>query len=435
MIRVGAIYITDTFRSDIMEFIYCSLWYGGKMSKYILRNVRYCIRCCMPETQEGIEFDELGICTACQSSEQKMHIDWKEREKKLSALLKEAKEKNKDKAYDCILPISGGKDSFFQAHVLKKVYDMRPLAVTFSHNWLSETGYYNLQRCLDVFQLDHIMFTPNRGLVNRLSKKSLEMIGDTCWHCHAGIGAFPLQIACKFDIPLLIFGESLAEASGRASYYNPVRKYDREYFTKVSAKVLPEDMVCDFIKRNELQPFEVPSAEECEAKGVYGIHLGDFIFWDEERQTEFVKDEYGWRETEMEGAYKGYKSAECIMAGMHDYTCYLKRGFGRATFQACVDIRKGLLTREEGLQLAEKYDTVRPQALDYYLEVTGLSEEDFYNTMKRCRNEKIKNVELPIKPKDHENKERIMPFSEYMIEKYKDDHDGRLEAEQNVHVH
>lgn len=387
-----------------------------KIDKGFLKNIKYCSRCCMPETQEGISFDKMGICSACQSSEQKMHINWIERENALIQILENAKKKSGDN-YDCILPISGGKDSFFQAHVLTKIYGMKPLAVTFSHNWFSETGYYNLQRCLEVFNLDHIMFTPNRQLVNKLSKKSLEMIGDTCWHCHAGVGAFPLQIACKFNIPLIIYGESIAEASGRATYFEPVRKYDREYFTKVSAKVEPKDMVCEYLSKKDLYPFELPSAEECEKKGIFGIHLGDYIFWDEERQTEFVKKEYGWRETEMEGAYKGYKSVECVMAGMHDFTCYLKRGFGRTSTQASVDIRQGLLTREEANKLVEEVECVRPEALDYYLKITGLSEEEFYCIMKKKRHEKIKDYDLPIKQKNHINAEKIQPFAEQVIEK------------------
>ena len=138
--------------------------------------------------------------------------------------------------YDCILPISGGKDSTFQMHVLMKVYGMKPLAVTFNHNWYSKTGWRNLQSALRTFNIDHIMFTPNRDLVNRCATRSLSMIGDACWHCHAGVGAFTVQIAVKFNIPLIIWGESIAESSGRASYFNPVRKYDREYFTKVSPK-------------------------------------------------------------------------------------------------------------------------------------------------------------------------------------------------------
>ena len=99
------------------------------------------------------------------------------------------------------MPISGGKDSFFQAHILTKVFNLKPLAVTYSHNWYSETGFYNLQRCLQVFELDHMQFTPSRTLVNKLARKSLSQIGDSCWHCHMGIGSFPLQIATKFNIP------------------------------------------------------------------------------------------------------------------------------------------------------------------------------------------------------------------------------------------
>ena len=382
----------------------------------LMGGVQYCIRCCMPETQEGIQFDELGICQACQSSEQKIHINWVERERQLRAILEEAKASSGNN-YDCILPISGGKDSFFQAHVLVKNYRMKPLAVTFSHNWYSETGWYNLQRCLEVFDLDHMMFTPNRNLVNRIARKSIEAIGDTCWHCHAGVGAFPLHVAAKFRIPLLVWGESIAEASGRATYKQPVHKFDREYFTKVSAKLKPSQMVCEYLSTKDLYPFEVPSAEECEAAGIFGIHLGDYIFWDDERQTEFIRDTYGWKETELEGAYKGYKSAECVMPGMHDFTCYLKRGYGRSTYQACLDVRNGLMTREEGFEASRK-DCEVPHALDYYLAITGLTEKEFYETFEKLRLARIKNVRLPLRKKDRPNAEVLVPFMQQIIARH-----------------
>jgi hypothetical protein len=124
--------------------------------------LRYCLRCCMPETNEGMAFDELGICKACRSSEQKMHIDWEERQHKLRKLLDQYRAR--DNGYDCIVPISGGKDSAFQLHVLTRIYGMKPLAVTFSHNWYTETGRYNLQNILDRTNVDHIMFSPNRDL-------------------------------------------------------------------------------------------------------------------------------------------------------------------------------------------------------------------------------------------------------------------------------
>ena len=392
-----------------------------------IKNIRYCIRCCMPETQEGIKFDEMGICQACQSSEQKIHINWVEREQELRKLLDKAKAEAGNN-YDCIIPISGGKDSVYQLHVLVNVYGMKPLAVTFSHNWYSETGEYNLQNALKEFNVDHILFTPNRGLVNRIARRSLETIGDACWHCHSGVGAFPLQAAVRFNIPLLIWGESIAESSGRASYKDPVHKFDRDYFTKVSAKRTPSEMTCDYLTERDLYPFNVPSIEDIERVGVYGIHLGDYVFWDEERQTEFIREHYGWKETEMEGAFKGYKSAECIMAGVHDFTCYLKRGYGRATFQACVDVRTGLMTREEGLNLARKIDSERPGALDYYLKITQQSEEHFYETMKHLKHKKLLDIEIPVTLRERPNREITVPFFEQLIEKHRNRKDPREES-------
>src|SRR5438067_344217 len=209
--------------------------------------LRYCVRCCQPETEEGITFDDRGVCNGCTSSEEKMHINWEERERTLRARLQQYKERFKDRAWDCIVPISGGKDSFFQAYVLTQIYGMRPLAVTFSHNWFTEAGKRNLNRLLETFDLDHIMFTPKRGLINRLARRSIEMIGDSCWHCHAGVGAFVLQVAIKFNVPLVVWGESAAEEGCRLSYYESTRRdiFNEEYFTTQSAIVAPEAMAHD----------------------------------------------------------------------------------------------------------------------------------------------------------------------------------------------
>ncbi|MEK9810781.1 MAG: hypothetical protein VW362_10060, partial [Candidatus Nanopelagicales bacterium] len=182
------------------------------------------------------------------------------------------------------------------------------------------------------------------------------------------------------------------------------------------------------LSAKDLHPFQLPTSEEIEETGVWGIHLGDYLFWDDERQMEWIRDVYGWRETEMEGAYKGYKSAECIMAGMHDFTCYLKRGFGRSTWQASVDVRNGLLTRREGLELVKRHDQERPEALDYYLKITGMTEEDFYSTMKERRVGALNGIELPIHPKQRPNAERIVPFVEQLIEKHLNRPDPRVGA-------
>lgn len=381
------------------------------------KHMQYCVRCCIPETEEGTTFDELGICQACRSSEEKMHINWVERQQQLRKILEDAKEKAGGN-YDCIVPISGGKDSMFQLYILCHIYDMKPLAVTFNHNWYSETGWYNLLNAIETFNVDHIMFTPNRDLVNRLAKRSLSLLGDPCWHCHAGVGAFPLHIATKFKIPLVVYGEPSAEGHGMSSYSNPM-VVRREYFYDVSAKFYPDDMVCDYITKKDVYSFELPSQEEFDEAGVQFIHIGSYYFWDDERQTEFVRNNFGWRETEIEQTYKHYKSAECVMPGMHDFTCYLKRGYGRATFHANLDVRNGLLSRDEGFELVRQFDPVRPEALDYFLEITGMSEREFYETMKKIRRSELKDVDLPIYPKRRRNKERIRPFAQQIIEKFK----------------
>ena len=390
---------------------------NAENARPLFPHLQYCTRCCIPETQHDVAFDDMGICRACQSSEQKIHINWVERQKQFHTILDDAKKKAGTN-YDCIIPISGGKDSTFQLHVLTQIYGMKPLAVTFSHNWWSESGWYNLQNALETFNVDHMVFTPNRALINKIAKRSVGAIGDVSWHDHGGVGSYPLQVAVKFKIPLLIWGESIAENSGRASYDAPIHKFDRDYFIKQSAKLRADEMVSGDLTLRDMYPFTVPPQDEIDAAGVWGIHLGDYLFWDDERQTEFLEDRYGWKQAQMENTYKRYKSVEDIMSGMHDFTCYLKRGFGRATSQASIDVRNGLLTRDEGFELIRMHDPQIPEALEYYLNITGSTEEEFYAEMKKIRVPKMKGVQIPVVKKTNKNTERILPFPQQLIEKF-----------------
>ena len=362
------------------------------------QELRYCVRCCMPETSEGIDFDELGICRACRSSEMKMHINWAEREKQLRSILENAKAGSGDN-YDCLVPISGGKDSCFQLHILTRVYGMRPLACTFSHNWWTETGWWNLRNCLEKFNVDHVMFTPNREVINKIARKSLTAIGDSCWHCHAGVGAYPLQVALQYRIPLLVWGESTAEMGSKSTYADPI-PYDETLYLKVSMKVDSSKMVDAEIglAERDFLPFLIPPRAELDKLGMRGIHLGDYLFWDGERQVEFIKREYGWREDKVEGAYKGYKSVECRMAGVHDYSKWVKRGFGRGTDQASIDVRNGIMSREEAFALAARVDSERPGALDYYLRITGYTEDEFLTILEGLREGQAKELPRVIRP-------------------------------------
>jgi len=372
----------------------------------------------MPETEEGYVENEYGMCRICQSSEQKMHIDWIERRHMFEEIVAKCKAQAGNN-YDCMVPISGGKDSSFQLYVLTKVFKMKPLAVTYSHNWFSKTGWYNLMRALKEFNVDHIIYTPNRSLVNRLAKKSLGMIGDACWSCHAGVGAFPLHIATKYDIPVLIYGESAAEATQRGDYFEQKFEYDKSYYTQFSAKKTPDEMICESLAAKDLFMYQLPSDNEYEDAKIKMLHLGDFIFWDDERQMEFIRDTYGWKETDLENAYKHYQSAECVMPGVHDFTCYLKRGWGRGSVQASADVRNGVLTRDEGFKLVNSVDSQRPDVLDYYLKITGMGEAEFYETIGKHRQSSLDGQDIPILPKAVKSKERLVPFPEQLVGEYK----------------
>lgn len=344
--------------------------------------IRYCARCCLPETMEGITFDELGVCVPCRSSEEKMHIDWEVRGARLEGLIDSYRSSN---YYDCMLPMSGGKDSAYQAHVLRYVLNVTPLAVTHGQNWASRAGRYNLENCLQKFDLDHLTFNMGRKVINAVARKSLEAIGDACWHCHIGAGVFPVQTALAWNTDLMCYGESTAEADGRGSYHEQ-KEQSLTYNLEISAKVSAEDMADSTVTATDLSAWNYPRTQDIGNRKILYIHLGDYFFWDEERQVEFVKRNYEWMEAKVENAFKGYKSVECVMAGVHDYANFIKRGIGRSTVQASTDVRRGLITREEGFELAKAHDSQRPHALDFYLEITGLTEDVFEQTLKDARN-------------------------------------------------
>ncbi len=370
------------FDKDFKDIPWDKKYPTTKWSKKFKKNkllyqhkLQYCTRCCLPETMEGITFDEFGVCTPCRSSEEKMHINWKDKQSELIEILNKFKNKN---YYDCILPISGGKDSTFQAYVLDKIYKINSLAVTHGTNWMSLTGRYNLENCINKFNLDHLFFLPNRNTINKVAKKSPELIGDACWHCHIGSQTFPIQTAVKWQIPLMIYGESIAENDGRGSYKKILTNKEKYYYgLNVSAKVKPEKYVNRDIKYSEVQIWNYPSEEEMIKSNIVNLHLGDFIFWDEQKQTEFLINQFSWRINDrVENTYKGYKSNECIMAGVHDYLNFIKRGVGRATLHASDDVRRGLIKRDEAVHLIKKYDPQRPHALDYFLKITKINEKD-----------------------------------------------------------
>ena len=345
--------------------------------------MKLCKRCVCPDTRPHIVFSEEGICDACLSAEKKHHqIDWDGRRRELEEILNRYRVTDASN-WDCIIPVSGGKDSTYQAYMMKETFRMHPLAVTFSQCNCTPTGASNLQ-CLREIGVDHINFSANPRVYKKLFIEGFTMLGDPCWPCHVGISTVPVQVAVNYNIPLLIWGENTLMEYGGPDHYRGVSKFSRQLQEEFCLKSCsPQEMVRDGITLADMKPFIYPSEEKIEQVGINGLYLGYFIKWDARSHLK-IAQRCGFKarpEGPHEGAYLDYENVDCGFIEIHDYLMYLKYGFGRATTQISTDIRNGRLTREQGLELVKRYDGMTPQAgIERFCQFTGLSHEEFWKT-------------------------------------------------------
>lgn len=360
--------------------------------------MRYCQRCCYPENaQPSIIFDEQGVCSGCRVIESRPSIDWRERERWLSELLAEYKSKAKAarNPYDCLIPVSGGKDSHYQAYLMKVRYGMNPLFVTYNHLYNTKVGLRNLENMFRKFSCDLIRFSSNPDSARKISRYMLEKIGDVTWHYHAGIMTFPIQIAVKYKIPLMIWGEEgFSELTGMFNQDDMVEFTKKKRQEHDMRGFEPEDLLNQSdspFELRDLAPFFYPSDEEIEETGLRGIYLSNYISWNAKAQCEQMIREYDFETArERDRTFNIYDKLDDVHAnGVHDYLKYLKFGYGRATDDASTDIRHGRITREQGIDFVMKHDPTRPRDLDLLLEFLGITEEKFEGLVEHLRDERI----------------------------------------------
>lgn len=348
--------------------------------------MRSCTKCLNPETAESLSFDDAGVCSVCHQIEHKLEVvDWEARGREFDELLERHRGKHD---YDCIVPFSGGKDSTFTLWYLVTVKKLKCLVVRFDHGFLRTTVKDNSQRTFRKLGVDVLHFTPNWQIVRKLMFESLRRRGDFCWHCHCGIFSYPMWVALRYDVPLMFWGEKGEYSSFYSSYDDQTDHDERRFNLKVNLGINAEDMlgmldntVSDYpVELRDLKPYTFPPARELRRAGVESKFLGHYIPWDLPKQVEIIKRELGWQGDEVEGVppQYDYEKIECFMQGVRDYLKYLKRGVGRTNHLASIDIRHGRMTREEGARLEAEYDGRRPAALDVFLNVLDLKEEDFY---------------------------------------------------------
>lgn len=349
--------------------------------------MNYCKRCLYPENSKPtIIFDDEGVCSGCRYHESRKHVevDWSERQKMLEKILDEAKQmaRQRGNSHDCIVPVSGGKDSHFQVWLLKEKYGMNPLLVTFNHAYNSPAGLRNLENLVYRSGCDLVRYTAGLDSVRRISRHMLETVGDLTWHYHAGIRTFPFQVAVKYNIPLIVWGEhGFAELTGIVSLEDFVE------FTRWTRKehdmrgYEPHDLIGkNGITLGDVAPYIYPSDEEIERTNVRGIYLSNFYTWDAKVQGETMIKEWGFSPVayERDRTFNLYAKIEDHANDVHDYLKYLKFGYGRATDDASMEIRHGRMTREEGIAMVKRYDAREPSSLAYYCEFLGVSKSQFY---------------------------------------------------------
>jgi N-acetyl sugar amidotransferase len=323
-------------------------------------------------------FDEQGVCNVCRAHEfKKDAIDWDQRRAEFRALVDSFRGKH---AYDCIIPFSGGKDSTFTLYHMVTEYQVKPLVVQFDHGFFRPRTLENNVRTFKRLGVDTLSFRPNWRVVRKLMLESLKRKGDFCWHCHTGIFSYPMQIAVKFGVPLLIWGEPSAEYTSYYGYDEKEEVDEKRFNRATNLGITADDMIGMIdVDDRDLEPFRYPALRDLRRLGVRSVCLGTYIPWDVKNQAEMIKRELGWQGNEVEGVPSTYEyeKIECFLQGVRDYLRYLKRGYGRTAHLVAIDIRNGRLTADEARELISEHDGKRPASLDVFLEYLGLDEEEF----------------------------------------------------------
>ncbi len=355
--------------------------------------MKYCTRCIYPQNHPlKLVFDEKGLCSGCQVHEEKDILDWKKRSEKLRTILEQYRNKSGEN-YDCIIPVSGARDSYFIVHLIKNFYGMNPLLVTYNKQYNTERGIRNLAYLRTIFNCDILTMTTNPEIVKKVTKVSLKKMGSIYWHVLAGQTVFPVQVAVKFKIPLIIWGvHQGCDQVGMFSHIDEVeltRKYRKEHdLMGFEAEDLIDEAMG--LRKDDLEPFVYPHDKEIERVGVRGIYLSNYIRWDSKKQHEEMIQKYGYETGLQERTFDTYNDVDCFhYSDVHDYIKFLKWGYGKITDHVCREIRLKRLTREEGIELVNKFQFKKPKTLQLFLKWLGITENGFYYFIDQHRDHKI----------------------------------------------
>lgn len=360
--------------------------------------MRYCRRCVYPEVAVNLYIDEEGICSSCRAFEKWVEMPpewWEGRRERFERIIEDVRRRNTGSNYDCLIPVSGGKDSYYQAHVIAKEYGLKPLLVTYHGNNYLPEGDYNRDHMRHVFDADHLVFGPSVDVLKKLNRLCHRRMGDMNWHAHCGIFTYPIIAAVRFNIPVIIWGETPWDVSGM---------YEPDDYVEFSNRVRHEhglrgfewyDLVGDDedpLTEKDMLWARYPTDEEIVKVGVRGLYIGNFFRWDPNTHSKMVQERYGFR-TRQTGFERTYRTMSNLddryENGIHDLMKYVKFGYGRASDHASKDIRTGYMTREQGIEMVRRYDHVVSSDLTYWLDYVERDEAWFWKVADTFRDPRV----------------------------------------------
>ncbi|MDF1582052.1 MAG: N-acetyl sugar amidotransferase [Methyloprofundus sp.] len=356
--------------------------------------LKYCVRCIMPHTKPDLFIDAKGVCSACRSYEQRTEIDWAQREQELAEVLKRFK--NNGSNWDCIVPVSGGKDSTYQVIRMLQL-GLNPLCVTSTTCDLSDLGRANIEN-IKHLGVDYVEFSPNPLVRAKLNKIGLTQVGDISWPEHVGIFTIPVRAAVQYKVPLIVWGENSQNEYGgpaAAAENNTLTRRWLEEFGGLLGLRVSDLSEAYGIDAKYLLPYQYPTDEQLHSVGVTGLFLGYYLPWDGLSNaliaqangfTSFAKN--------VEGSMVNYENLDNHQTGIHDYFKFLKFGFSRATDIACLHLRRGRITRQDALDIVRKHDgkfpwTYLDKPLADILQPLGISVDEFIRLCDRFTNKKL----------------------------------------------
>lgn len=353
----------------------------------------FCKKCLTPNSRPRVYFDNFGICNACRNSEEKRNVDWEERKQEFLNLITPLKGRNGAGGYDCIVPWSGGKDSSSIAHKLKFEFGLNPLLVTYSPMVPNEIGHHNREEMVKL-GFDNLFFKANQKVLRHLAKRFFVERGNPKVAWDAGINAIPIQVAVGFNIPVVFYAEhGESEYGGRVLSDEHRRTRD---FTEVIENYVgddPKNWEDDIVSYRDLNPYIYPPSAQVERVGVKAYYFGYFFRWSMYENFLYIKDKINFKTNQKgrtDGTFTNYDSLDDKIDNLYYYMQFIKFGFGRAIRDASRLIQNGHLTREEGVELARKYDDeFCHEHFEEVLEYLDLTDKEFNRIVDQHRNPEI----------------------------------------------